>query len=164
MAAAGPKLSHWPGLSVAYRVPLSTTNWASMSEPPSVMSASPLAAVSGDVVRSPVSVLTGRCLILPFTDSTRCTLLTFLVVRLDLLSSVGASGSGAPDCLDDEQPPTRAAAIERAARAARIGRRVCIGCIVEGAIDPTAKPEVTAPSHRTAQLISLRRCSPESSR
>src|SRR5271156_4647574 len=146
MAVAGPKLSHWPGLSAAYRVPLSTTNWASMSEPPSVMSALPWAAVSGVVVRSPVSVLTGRCLILPFTESTRCTLLTFLVVRLDLLSSVGASGSGAADCLDDEQPPTRAAAIEMAATTARIGRRVCIGCIVEGAVDPTPKRKVTAAS------------------
>src|ERR1700692_1590686 len=123
MAAAGPKLSHWPGLRAAYRVPLSTTNWASMSEPPNVMSALPWAAVSGVVVRSPVSVLTGRCLILPFTDSTRCPLLTFLVVRLDLLSSVGASGSGALDCFeDDEQPLITAAAIESAARTARIGR------------------------------------------
>src|ERR1700729_2307789 len=123
MAAAGPKLSHWPGLSAAYRVPLSTTNWASMSEPPSVMSALPWAAVSGVVVRSPVRVLIGRCLILPFTDSTRCTLLTFLVVRLDLASRVAASGSAAPDCLeDDEQPLTRAAATEKAARTVRIGR------------------------------------------
>src|SRR3984885_16114505 len=132
MAAAGPKLSHGLRLSAAYRVPLSTTNWASMSEPPSVMSAWPLAAVSGDVVRSPVSVLTGRCLILPFTESTRCTLLTFLVVRLDLLSRVAASGSGAADCLDDEQPPTREQVIQKAETTARFGRRVCIGCIVEG--------------------------------
>src|ERR1700730_11848340 len=138
MADAGPKLSHWPGLSAAYKVPLSTTNWASMSEPPNVMSALPWAAVSGVVVRSPVSVLTGRCLILPFTDSTRCTLLTFLVVRLDLLSSVGASGSGAADCWDDEPQPTRAAAIERAATTARIGWRVCIGCLRDGAGGPSA--------------------------
>src|SRR5277367_2145946 len=130
-----------------------------MSEPPNVMSALPWAAVSGVVVRSPVSVLTGRCLILPFTESTRCTLLTFLVVRLDLLSSVGASGSGAADCLDDEQPPTRAAAIERAATTARIGlsrRGVCIACIVEGAVDPAAKRKVTAASRSGARLISLR--------
>ena len=61
-------------------------------------------------------VLIGRCLILPFTDSTRCTLLTFLVLRLDLASRVAASGSAAPDPFeDDEQPLTRAAAIESAA-------------------------------------------------
>src|ERR1700689_5016103 len=115
-----------------------------MSEPPSVMSALPWAAVSGDVVRSPVRVLTGRCLILPFTESTRCTLLTFLVVRLDLLSRVAASGSGAADCLDDEQPPTRAAAIQRAATTARIGWRVCIGCRVAGRSKSIVKRKVAA--------------------
>ncbi len=91
--------------------------------------ASPLAAV-GEVVRSPVSVLTGSPLIVPLTDSTKCTLLTFLVVWLDSLISVAASGSGAEDCLDDEQPPTRAATTVRAARTARmgpLGRSVGIG-------------------------------------
>src|SRR6202046_369128 len=152
MADAGPKLSHWPGLSAAYKVRLSTTNWASMSEPPKVMLALPWAAVSGVVVRSPVSVLTGRCLILPFTDSTRCTLLTFLVVRLDLLSSVCASGSGAADCLDDEQPPTRAAAIERAATTARIGRRVCITCRGAGRSKAVMKRKVATASRGGATI------------
>src|ERR1700761_4575059 len=133
MAAAGPKLSHWPGLIAAYRVPLSTTNWASMSEPPNVMLALPWAAVAGVVVRSPVRFLIGRCLILPFTDSTRCTLLTFLVLWTDSLTRVAASGSAAPDPFDDdEQPLTTTAAIESAARTARIGRRVCITCRVAG--------------------------------
>src|SRR5271156_5267370 len=107
-----------------------------MSEPPNVMLALPWAAVAGVVVRSPVRVLIGRCLILPFTDSARCTLLTFVVVCADSLIRVAASGSAPPDGLeDDEQPLMRAAAIERAANAARIGltgRDVCIVCIVEG--------------------------------
>src|ERR1700743_789389 len=143
MAAAGPKLSHWPGLIAANSVPLSTTNWAPMSEPPNVMSALPWAAVAGVVVRSPVRLLIGRCLILPLTDSTRCTLLTFLVDWADSLTRLAASGSGAPDCFeDDEQPLTRAAAIESAARTARIGptgRGVCITCRVAGRVESTAK-------------------------
>src|ERR1700733_1850126 len=127
MSADGPKLLHLFGVRAAYRIDSYTTNWASISEPAKVMSASPCAAVLGEVVRSPVSVLTGRCLILPNTDSTRCTLFTALVVWLDSLSSVLASGRGLVFCFDDdEQPLTRAAAIVRAARTARIGRGVCI--------------------------------------
>jgi hypothetical protein len=94
-----------------------------------------------------VRVLIGRCLILPFTDSTRCTLLTFLVVRLDLASRVAASGSAATECLeDDEQPLTTAAAIESAARTVRIGRRVCITCRVAGRSKSIVKRKVAAAS------------------
>ena len=64
-------------------------------------------------------VLMGRCLIFPFIESTRCTLLTFLVVRLTG-DRVPASGSAARHgWRGDEQPLTRAAAIDRAARTAR---------------------------------------------
>src|ERR1700759_704333 len=118
-----------------------------MSEPPNVMAALPWAAVAGVVVRSPVRVLIGKCLILPLTDSTRCTLLTFLVLWADSLIRVAASGSGALDCFeDDEQPLTRAAAIESAARTARIGRRVCITCRVAGRVEAIAKRKVAAAS------------------
>src|SRR3984893_17553397 len=133
-----------------------------MSEPPNVMLVLPWAAVAGVVVRSPVRVLIGRCLILPFTDSTRCTLLTFLVLWTDFLNRGAASGSAAPDPFeDDEQPLTIAAAIESAAKTARIGRRVCITCRVAGRSKSTVKSKVAAASRWGATITSLRRCSPE---
>src|SRR5579875_2656174 len=102
-----------------------------MSEPPTVILALPFAAV-GVVVRSPVSVLIGRPGTLPVVDSTRCTLLTFLVAWLDCLTSVAASGNGLlEDFEDEEQPLIRAAAMLTAARTTNMRRRVCIGCIVE---------------------------------
>src|SRR5580693_4959026 len=131
-----------------------------MSEPPKMMLALPCAAVWGVVVRSPVSDLTGRPLIFPFTVRARCTLLTFLVLSVDSLIKDEESGSGPPDCLDDEQPLIRAAAIERAARTARIGRRVCMTCSVAGRADRTANRKVARTSRGKAELTSLRRCSP----
>src|SRR5208337_593587 len=97
-----------------------------MSEPENVILASPLAAILGAVLRSPVSVLTANPLILPFTDATRCTLLTFLMVWLDCWSRVAASGSGPLDFFEEEeQPPTKAVAMLRVARTATSRRRVC---------------------------------------
>src|ERR1035441_8410130 len=97
-----------------------------MTEPENVILASPLAAVLGAALRSPVSVLTANPLILPLTDTTRCTLLTFLVVWLDCWSRVAASGSGPLDFFEEEQPPTKAVAMLRVARTARSRRRVRI--------------------------------------
>src|ERR1700761_672505 len=103
-----------------------------MSEPAILSWALPDAAVLGVLVRSPVSVLMGSPGILPWTDSTRCTLCTFLVVSADCLTSVLASGSGAPLCCGpDEQPAIRAVARLRETRTAERRRRVCILCIVE---------------------------------
>src|SRR5262245_32855739 len=114
-----------------------------MSEPPNVIWALPFAPVLGVVVRSPVSVLIGRPFTLPIVVSSRCTLLTFLVVWLDCLSRVDASGSGAPLCFGlDEQPATNAAAtlrmpsrVTKDGHSRRRGRDVCIPCIVEGVGD-----------------------------
>src|ERR1700756_4181123 len=107
-----------------------------MSEPANVSWTLPEAAVLGVVVRSPLSVLMGSPLTVPCTDNTRCTLLTFLVVSEDCLTSVAASGSGAPLGFGpDEQPAIRAVASVRKARAAIRRRRVCILCIVEQAAD-----------------------------
>ena len=94
----------------------------------------PDAAVLGVVVRSPVSVLMGSPGILPWTDSTRWALLTFLVVSADCLTKVVASGNGPLLCCEpDEQPAIRAVAKLRETRTADRRRRVCIPCIVEGA-------------------------------
>src|SRR5581483_6367293 len=136
MSAAGPKSLHLFGVSAAYRIVSNTTKSASMSEPANVILALPLAAVLGAVVRSPVSVLTGSPWILPVVANTRCTLLTALVLWLDCLSSVAASGSGPLLFFDDEeQAPTSAVAMVKAASTA-ISRhtlwRVCIPRIVEG--------------------------------
>src|SRR5438128_1869931 len=107
-----------------------------MSEPANVSWTLPDAAVPGVVVRSPLSTLMGSPWTLPWTDSTRCTLLTFLVVSADCLTSVEASGSGAPLGFEpDEQPAIRAVARLRDARTPNTRWRVCILCIVEGAAD-----------------------------
>src|SRR6201987_5433553 len=114
-----------------------------MSEPANVSWTLPDAAVLGGVGRSPLSTLMGSPWTLPWTDSTRCTLLTFLVVSEDCLTSVVASGSGAPLGFEpDEQPAIKAVARLRDAMAADTRRRVCILSIVEGAGDCPDEPGV----------------------
>src|ERR1700752_4980353 len=107
-----------------------------MSDPPNVIGAFPDAAVAGMVVRSPVKTLMGMPGIFPFTVNTRWPLLTFLVASADCLTSVVASGSGAPLGFElDEHPAIKAVATLREARTAARRRGICIPCIVEGADD-----------------------------
>jgi hypothetical protein len=64
-------------------------------------------------------------LIWPCTASFRCTLVWDLVVWLDSLSRLAASGSGlAASCDFEEHPAIRATAAKRAAKIAK--RRVCM--------------------------------------
>src|SRR5580698_8233181 len=116
MSEAGPKSLHLFGVRVAYRSPLKTTKLTSILPPPNEMVALPLAAVAGEVVRSPVSVVRDSPGTLPLTVSTRCALLTFLVTSVDCLTNVVASGSGPPLDVDPEHPATRVTARLRAAR------------------------------------------------
>src|SRR6266436_4578648 len=119
MSEALPKSLHLFGVSVANRFPSTTTKFASISDPPKVIVALPDAAVAGIVVRSPVNTLSGRPGTLPFTVSTTCALLRFLLVSADCLTKVVASGSGPPLGFEaEEQPATRAVAMLSAARAA----------------------------------------------
>src|SRR5208337_2404712 len=136
MSEALPKSLHLFGVRVAHRSPSTTLKSVWMSDPPNVIVAFPDAAVAGVVVRSPVNTLMGMPGIFPLTVNTRWALLTFLVVSVDCLTSVVASGSGAPlGCELDEQPAIKAVARLREARTADRRRRVCIPCIVEGAGD-----------------------------
>src|ERR1700747_1867451 len=136
MSAALPKSLHLFGVRVAYSSPSTTAKSAWISDPPSVSVVLPDAAVTGVVVRSPASTLMGMPGIFPVTVNTRWPLLTFLVLSMDCLISVLASGSGPPLGFElDEQPAIRAVARLRKARTAARRWGVCIPCIVEGVGD-----------------------------
>jgi hypothetical protein len=119
MSEALPKSLHLFAVSVANRFPSMTTKLASISDPPKRIFAFPDAAVAGVVVRSPVNTFSGSPGTLPFTVSTTCALLTFLLDSADCLTNVVASGRGPPLGLEpEEQPATRAVAMLSVARTA----------------------------------------------
>ena len=83
MSAAGPKLSNWPGSIDRVQRAVDDHEIGIDVVAAEHERALPWAAVAGVVVRSPVSVLMGKPSTLPLTVSTRCALLTFLVVWVD---------------------------------------------------------------------------------